>query len=185
MFGYNPYLLKETLREAEQLRPDRDVQALQRAVRLFERALLLGRVGRLWSVVLGRSHHLAALATVEARVTISDRFYAGTYAVPLSRIRGSEGRSGDFDLAFRPLQSHSRERWLGVAIACQQGVALPPVELIQLGDVYFIRDGHHRVSAARALGQGYIEAAVTVWQVAGLLPWEQPMPLRTVRRTAP
>jgi hypothetical protein len=42
---------------------------------------------------------------------------------------------------------------------------MPPVELIRVGDVYFVRDGHHRVSVARALGQAYIDAEVTVWEV--------------------
>jgi hypothetical protein len=50
---------------------------------------------------------------------------------------------------------------------------LPPVELIQVGDVYFVRDGHHRISVARMMGQDSIDAEVTVWETAGLLPWER------------
>jgi hypothetical protein len=50
---------------------------------------------------------------------------------------------------------------------------LPPVALIQVGDYYFVRDGHHRISVARALGQQVIEATVEVWQVDKPLPWEQ------------
>jgi hypothetical protein len=46
------------------------------------------------------------------------------------------------------------------------------VELIQIGEVYFVQDGHHRISVARALGQRTIEAQVVVWQVSGPLPWE-------------
>jgi hypothetical protein len=57
-------------------------------------------------------------------------------------------------------------------LARQQGAKLPPVALIQVGDVYFVKDGHHRISVARALGQVEIEAVVTVWHVAGQLPWE-------------
>jgi hypothetical protein len=52
---------------------------------------------------------------------------------------------------------------------------LPPVVLVQVGDVYFVRDGHHRISVARALGQLDIEAEVTVWEVAGPLPWDAPV----------
>jgi hypothetical protein len=44
---------------------------------------------------------------------------------------------------------------------------LPPVALIQVGDVYFVRDGHHRISVARALGRNQIEAKVTAWQMRG------------------
>ena len=50
--------------------------------------------------------------------------------------------------------------------------ALPPVSLAQVGDIYFVKDGHHRISVARALGQKAIEAKVVVWQVEGSLPWE-------------
>jgi hypothetical protein len=65
-------------------------------------------------------------------------------------------------------------RWLRVAAARDQGKVLPPVVLVQVEDVYFVRDGHHRISVARALGQLDIEAEVTVWQVPGPLPWETP-----------
>jgi hypothetical protein len=64
--------------------------------------------------------------------------------------------------------------WLSVAVARQRGKSLPPVKLIQVGDVYYVQDGHHRISVARALGQRDIEAEVTVWQVTGPLPWEEP-----------
>jgi hypothetical protein len=59
-----------------------------------------------------------------------------------------------------------------VAAARRRGKSLPPVDLIQVGDAYFVRDGHHRISVARALGQQDIEAKVIVWQVTGSLTWE-------------
>ena len=89
--------------------------------------------------------------------------------VPISQICGSEGRCHDFDRDFHPLQDHNKERWLGIARARQRGKALPPVELVRVGDVYFVLDGHHRISVARALGQRHIEAKVMVWQVTGPL----------------
>ena len=60
------------------------------------------------------------------------------------------------------------------ATARQQGKYLPAVVLVQVGDIYFVQDGHHRISVARALGQSEIEARVTIWQVSGPLPWETP-----------
>ena len=56
------------------------------------------------------------------------------------------------------------KRWLGVARAALRGEHLPPVDLIRAGDVYYVRDGHHRISVARALGQREIDARVTVWE---------------------
>jgi hypothetical protein len=92
--------------------------------------------------------------------------------VPIAQIGGSEGRAGDFDRDFNPLQDYTRERWLGIAAARERGKALPLVSLAQVGDIYFVKDGHHRISVARALGQKAIEAKVVEWQVEGSLPWE-------------
>jgi hypothetical protein len=132
-----------------------------------------GRRARLWSTFTGKSRSLLSLAEVDA-AQVRDRHSAGLRAVSIERIRGSEGRSEDFDCSFYPIQNHSRERWMNVARARDKEAALPPVELIQVGDLYFVRDGHHRISVARALGERYIEAEVTIWQVDGPLPWDQP-----------
>jgi hypothetical protein len=78
----------------------------------------------------------------------------------LAKIVGSEGRTADFDSAFDPLRSHNRDRWIGIAAARRQGAILPPVELIQVGDTYYVRDGNHRVSVAKAAGQVEIEAQI-------------------------
>jgi hypothetical protein len=96
--------------------------------------------------------------------------------VPIQKIRGSQGRTKDFDRGFHPLKNHTRDRWVGIAVARQRGTALPSVSLVQVGDLYFVLDGHHRISVARALGQRDIEAHVTVWQVEGPLPWEYAVP---------
>jgi hypothetical protein len=92
----------------------------------------------------------------------------------MNQIRGSEGRSRYFDRDFNPLYDRARGRWLNIARARQQGKDLPLVVLVQVGDIYFVKDGHHRISVARALGQKAIDARVTVWQVSGPLPWEMP-----------
>jgi len=57
------------------------------------------------------------------------------------------------------------------------GVTLPLVDLVQVGDVYFVRDGHHRISVARAFGQESIDAQVTVWEVARPLSRERAAPV--------
>jgi hypothetical protein len=51
-------------------------------------------------------------------------------------------------------------------MARDESVPLPPIKLIQVGDCYYVRDGHHRLSVARALGEQFIEAEVTVWEIA-------------------
>ena len=58
------------------------------------------------------------------------------------------------------------------------------ISLFKIGDVYFVRDGHHRISVARALGQTEIDAEVSVWHVVGTLPWETAQEPLAVRRSA-
>ena len=84
--------------------------------------------------------------------------------VPLNQIKGSENRSADFDARFYPLKSEDQERWVEIALLKLKNANFEAVNLIQIEDVYFVRDGHHRVSVARALGEQYIDAEVTVWQ---------------------
>jgi hypothetical protein len=93
---------------------------------------------------------------------------------PLSQILGSAslGRSREFDGRFRPLPLCDRERWQRIADARRHGLRLPPVILTKVGDIYFVEDGHHRISVAQAWGEQEIEAVVTVWHVAGPLPWK-------------
>ena len=139
---------------------------------LYRRALDQGRRGKFWSMLTGRQHCLLALAVVEANCKVRARCDAGLQTVPIDQICGSEGRAGDFDRDFNPLQRHTQQRWLGIATARRQGTELPPVALVRVGDLHFVRDGHHRISVARALGQLAIEATVEVWHVDGSLPWE-------------
>jgi hypothetical protein len=143
---------------------------------LYARARGRGQRGQFWSRLTGRSRCLFKLASVEAACRLGANCNAGLQTVSIDQIRGSEGRSTDFDRDFYPLKDHNRERWLGIAIARQEGKTLPPVVLVQIGQVYFVRDGHHRISVARALGQEAIEARVTTCQVSGPLPWETAEP---------
>lgn len=133
--------------------------------RQFRRAWNRGRWGRLWNTLAQRRNYLSDLAEAVKGVEIRNRHDAGIRAIPIDRIHGSEGRSRDFDSAFFPLSLHNEERWLGVASAYRLDVPLPPVELIQIGENYFVRDGHHRISVARALGQKEIEAHISVWEI--------------------
>ncbi len=145
----------------------------RRQVPLYHGALKRGRRGQLWSGLTGRSRRLLSLEEVSRTGRVQARSSGGTRTVAIAEICGSENRAADFDCDFNPLQDHTQDRWLGIASALQRGRCLPPVALIQVGDRYFVRDGHHRISVARALGQKAIEATVEVWQVDNPLCWEQ------------
>ena len=135
------------------------------ALDLYERARQHGWWYRAAALLRGRSTALLDLASITAGSSINARRSLGAQTVPLQQIRGSEGRRADFDNAFHPIQKHTRSRWLGIAVAWLQNANLPPVDLIRLGDIYFVRDGHHRISVVRAFGLHEIDAIVTAWEV--------------------
>jgi hypothetical protein len=85
----------------------------------------------------------------------------GLRTIPLSRIVGSVDSMRDFDRLFRPTSSRVRERWERLALAQRRGESIPPIDVYQVGDLYFVADGHHRVSIALATGQKTIDAYVT------------------------
>jgi hypothetical protein len=87
--------------------------------------------------------------------------YVGMKAVALDLIVGSEGRYRDFDRHFLPRKEHLRSRWVSVDMAHLADVPLPAVRLYEIGGVYFVRDGNHRVSVAKLRGQTHIDAEVT------------------------
>jgi hypothetical protein len=95
-----------------------------------------------------------------ARLPIAGQHYRGLAEVPVAAVAGSVGRYRDFDRAFLPRQRNTKERWLSIDKAHYQDVKLPPVELYKIGEVYFVKDGNHRISVAREREQEFIDAYV-------------------------
>ncbi|WP_010256604.1 hypothetical protein [Treponema primitia] len=87
--------------------------------------------------------------------------YRGMQAIPIDLIVGSEGRYRDFNKYFLPRSEHLRSRWERVDMARLKDIILPPIQLYEIGGVYFVRDGNHRVSVARTQGMEIIDAEVT------------------------
>jgi nucleotide-binding universal stress UspA family protein len=81
--------------------------------------------------------------------------------VPLVAIIGSVGRYADFTRSFLPRRDSDRERWVRVMVATEEASGFPPVDLYRIGEVYFVSDGHHRVSVAKEVGADTIQAFVT------------------------
>lgn len=84
----------------------------------------------------------------------------GLQIVALDAIVGTVDRAADFDRGFRPTSPRLRSRWERIAAAQRRGESLPPISLYKVGDLYFVRDGHHRVSVAKSLGREDIDAYV-------------------------
>ena len=97
---------------------------------------------------------------VEALGFVSQRS-AGSTVVALDAIVGTVDRGREFDRRFRPTSGRMRSRWEQIAAAMRRGESMPPVDLRRIGEIYFVSDGHHRISVARALGRTDIDAFVT------------------------
>jgi hypothetical protein len=92
--------------------------------------------------------------------------YAGVEAIPVKQIIGSVDRYRDFDHYFLPRYGLPIERWIRVRRANLEGVELPAIQVYKVGEVYFVKDGHHRVSVAREVGQSYIDAEIIELKVS-------------------
>jgi hypothetical protein len=86
--------------------------------------------------------------------------YKGMQTVPIDHIVGSEGRYRDFNKFFLPKADHLKSRWVRVDEAHIRDIILPPIQLYEIGGVYFVRDGNHRVSVAKSQGIEMIDAEV-------------------------
>ena len=86
----------------------------------------------------------------------------GLRAVPVSSIVGTaeSSKARVFDRRFRPPPS-SRRRWERLWVAGRRGAPLPPISVYRVGEHHFVIDGHHRLSVAKSLGMGAIDAEVT------------------------
>lgn len=140
---------------------------------LFRRILAKATMARWIFSLTGRSNRLLDLSQLQVSGRVSSRHYAGIKSVQINKIRGSEGRSNDFDNNFRPLSERARDRWSSIFVARLNGTPMPAVDLIQVGDCYFVRDGHHRISVALTIGEQAIDAHVTVWDMKNVTTWEK------------
>ena len=109
----------------------------------------------------GQSAELLSFEDVRARLRLREESYKGLQDIPLERIVGSVGRHKDFTSAFLPRTNEMRDRWSRVYAKMNSMEGVPPIEVYQVDDVYFVRDGNHRVSVARDMGAGTIQAHVT------------------------
>lgn len=155
MFG-QPENLIGTITKHNINRKNLEIQATS----LFTREISRAHLDSLLARISGRSMRLMDLSSIRPHDPTCPRAPLGSHTVPIDRIRGSENRCEDFDSNLRPLHDEDRQRWINVAIAALSGASLPAVDLIQVCGFYFIRDGHHRISVARALGASYIDATV-------------------------
>jgi hypothetical protein len=120
-----------------------------------------------------RAHRAARMARILWRRRARDRprmlpqgcaarrARGGIRVIPLASTVGTVEPSAHFDARFRPASELVRARWERVAVARRRGLALPPIQVVEGCDGYYLLDGRHRVSVALATGQREIEAHIS------------------------
>ena len=126
----------------------------------FARARFKAFLNRILNTLGGQPTTLLSYDEVKEKLHIGGPIYRGVKTVKVNKIVGSLNRYHQFDRAFLPLEDQIANRWQNIDRAYYQEVDLPPVVLYKVGEVYFVVDGHHRVSVAREQGQEFIDAEV-------------------------
>jgi hypothetical protein len=126
----------------------------------FSRARFKSFINQVFSVLRGQRNTLLSYDDIKEKLRIGGPIYRGMKTVRVDQITGSLNRYHEFDRAFLPKEDQLASRWQKVDRAFYEDIHLPPVVLYKVGQVYFVVDGHHRVSVAREQGQEYIEAEV-------------------------
>ncbi len=126
-----------------------------------------------WRAILSRvrrsDNNLLPFDEVRKRIPMRGQYYRGLQQIPTEKIVGSVNRFHDFDRAFLPRQTHTRSRWESIDRAYFADVILPPIDVYKVGEVYFVKDGNHRVSVAKERGQAYMDAYVIEIDVPGVI----------------
>ena len=110
--------------------------------------------------LLRRSRRLLPFDDIKERLELWYGRDIGIQSVPMDAIIGSQGRYRNFTRHFLPLDENLRTRWKDIEVAVESGKDLPPVELYKVCNAYFVKDGHHRISVAKARKKTAIEAKV-------------------------
>ncbi len=133
----------------------------------------------LWARLTGKSNRLSVFPGL-AEVGMANKIFAGCIEIPLEKITGTFDRNQDFDRQFRPLKKHLIERWVNVYLSRENW---PPIVVHKVGESYYVEDGHHRVSVARALGMAYLTASVWEYPSKATAPETCPSPAQAGKRS--
>ncbi|MCK5165632.1 MAG: hypothetical protein KAQ72_18080 [Desulfobacula sp.] len=139
---------------------DKEVSSKARADIAFSKAISKAFAQELKALLFRKSKKLLPFDDVKEKLELWYGKDIGVKTVPLNSIIGSQGRYRNFTRHFLPLEENLRNRWKQIEIAMESGRELPPVELYKVCNAYFVKDGHHRVSVAKAKKKVSIEAKV-------------------------
>lgn len=129
----------------------------------FDNARMKGFLERVFGMFTGHDLYLLSFSEVVEKLRLKQSIFLGLKDVPVKNIIGSTGRYEDFTRRFLPRSSDKRdkERWRNIYTLAVTGKGFPPIDVYKIDQVYFVKDGNHRVSVARDLGWETIQAYVT------------------------
>jgi hypothetical protein len=149
------------MKESNQPGRRKNWQDWSSAMQGFRRARSRASVEKIVARLSGKSAELLCYEDVPERMRTVRTVSRGRRDIPIDAIAGSVGRCTDFTRSFLPLQDGDQAHWAQVELAWNRLDGLPPIEVYQIGQVYFVLDGNHRVSVARQKGVRYLDACVT------------------------
>lgn len=135
-------------------------QASASAAQDFHRARRQAAIRDIIARLKGEAVGLLSYEDVRSKLKAHVGVARGLRDIPLNAIVGSVGRYNDFTRDFLPKQDSSKDRWIRVKLAVSDLSGVPPIDVYQIGEAYFVLDGNHRVSVARQLGATHIQANV-------------------------
>ena len=130
----------------------------------FSRARNKALINEIQHLLSPEEASLISLNDVKQLLKPKAETYQGMKVIPIEKIVGSEGRYKDFDNHFFPKSNFLKSRWEHVDEAAIKDIILPPIKVYEISGVYFVRDGNHRVSVAKARGTEFIDAEVVSLQ---------------------
>ena len=136
------------------------VESISSAVEDFRRARRRATLEAIMARIRGKPVDLLSYEDVRRKLKATTGSGQQLQDIPLDAIVGSVGRYQDFTRTFLPRYDEDVERWARVKLATTDQAGLPPIEVYQIGNAYFVLDGNHRVSVARQLGATHIQAYV-------------------------
>jgi nucleotide-binding universal stress UspA family protein len=139
----------------------KNLDSLHSAIEDFRKARSQAAMKEILARFRGESTTLLPFDEVRKKLRLQSGVERGLQDIPVDAIVGSVGRYTDFTRDFLPRQDVDEYRWARVLQATTSLAGVPPIEVYKIGDVYFVKDGNHRVSVARSLGATYIQAQVT------------------------
>jgi nucleotide-binding universal stress UspA family protein len=150
-------------------------RSIASAVQDFHKARDQAAMERIIARLTGKSANLLCYDDVRRKLRAQKTTSQELKDIPIDAIVGSVGRCADFTRSFLPRKETDGDRWARIEVAMTDLSGLPPIDVYQVGEAYFVLDGHHRVSVARHLGATHIQAYVTKVQTrVALTPDVQP-----------